>query len=182
MLDKQRFEAMAEMRRSGLTDREIAEAHGGISRERVRQILADVPRNPKTPRTVKSAPVFPCSLCAKEIRGRNAGNTKIHLCADHKVMRSQLWRLIDDSYFSRHQQIMLKQSGRSAPTYDGIWKQRERRWLIVGSAMHTSLLEAYRMGLPIIDLLPPIIKTQLERDSKIVTNTEKDNHDEHSVS
>lgn len=169
-MNRERFEQMAQMRADGKNDREISEAFGGISRERVRQILVSVPRPVRRRRERAVRPTHPCSVCGAPVRQwRQTEHTRLHLCAEHSVLRSALWRLIDETYFNRHRQLVQRGSGRTDPTYGGIWKQRERRWLNRGSTVHTALLGAYLQGAAIVEMLPPVIQAQLAQDAKRLT-------------
>lgn len=171
----QRFEVMAQMRADGKTDQEISETFGNISRERVRQILLPVPRPVRRRKQRQAMQFYECSICGERVRhGWNGNRTKLHLCQKHSVLRSGLWRLIDDNYFDRHRRLVQRSAGHPDPTYTGVWKQRERRWLNRGSSVHKALLLAYEKKRPIIGMLPPVIQAQLEHDSAHAASTSEE--------
>lgn len=179
--DEQRFLEMAAARRAGMTDQQVADIfaskYGRISRERVRQILKTVPRapRPKKPDPRENWVHHHCDICGSEMTTYDKPgvpckkNIQLHLCTAHQVLRSQVWRLIDDDYFRNHRRLV---TGKIQPTYSSpTWSTRERRrWLNRGSRLHKALLEAYRNEMPIIARFPEEIQEQLRVDSGIFSH------------
>lgn len=159
----QRHAEMAALRAAGHTNAFIGNKYG-ISGERVRQILLDVPYPPKPVREPKpQRPPVLCDICNNEFRGMP--DAVLHLCHDHADLRTGLFRIIDDNYFERHTALVRNYSGLSnPPTYTGAWSKRPRRYVRIGSKIHIALLTAGLNEKPILHKLPPSISEQIHTD------------------